>query len=1186
MDLTSIKLRIASAEDILSWSYGEVTKPETINYRTQKPEREGLFSEAIFGPTKDWECYCGKYKRIRYKGIICDRCGVEVTRSIVRRERMGHIKLATPIAHIWFLRGVPSKVATVLGVSLSELEKVIYFASYIVTKVNEDLKAEAMKRVESEFRSKMKNAKNAAGEENLKELKEKEKMNLKNLKKYQIISELDYRDLSIKYGEVFEAGIGADAVRKLLEEVNLEELIAILEGGIKNEHNPLELKKISRRLKFLKSMSRSGIRPESMILNILPVIPPALRPMVPLDGGRYATSDLNDLYRRVINRNNRLKHLLELKAPEVITKNEKRMLQEAVDALIDNSMRRGQATTAASTGQKRALKSLADMLKGKQGRFRQNLLGKRVDYSGRSVIVIGPDLAMSECGLPKHMALELFKPFVIGILIRKELAHNIKSASRLIDQETPDVWEALEEAIKDKLVLLNRAPTLHRLSVQAFKPILIEGKAIRVPALPVFAFNADFDGDQMAVHLPLTKEAQEEARNLILSTHGILKPATGDPVAIASHDISFGCYYLTTVKNGAKGGGKIFGSFTEALLAFDNDLIDLRAMIKVMRHDKSGGNIEVLETTAGRLIFNKAIPRDYGFINKVMTKFDLKYIEADILDELGEDVAVKFLDELKSLGFYYATRSGLSWGMDDLKTPPEKPQIIAGADKMIEENKKLYDDGLLTEYERRTKSIQIWNDAKAQLSVLVKKQLTSESPAYMMVESKSRGNWSVLDQMMGMRGIFANPAGELIELPVKDSFKEGLAPLEYFISTHGARKGLVDTALRTATAGYLTRRLVDVAQDVVVLDEDCKDKEGYTLYAADGKFGGEPLGRRSRGRVIVEDIKDHDGNVVLKKGKVIDKETSKKIDELKLDTVKIRSIIKCKSLRGICRLCYGNDLSKNRLVEVGEAVGIVTAQAIGEPGTQLTMRTFHTGGVAGGADITMGLPRVEEIFEARPPQFKAIISEVDGKVLKVEDKGKQRVITIADTSGENIEYIASPNIAISVKAGDLVGRGQQLTEGHVDLRELFKTSGDIDVVARYIIREVQSIYFPTGDSINDKHVELITRQMFARVRVIEAGDTDLLPGDIIEKRRLIEENTKAVDAKKKEATAEQLLLGITKVSLSTDSFLSSASFQETAKVLIESAIVGKEDNLLGLKENVIIGRLIPAGTGYKERFGK
>ena len=1186
MDLTSIKLKIASAEDILSWSYGEVTKPETINYRTQKPESEGLFSEAIFGPTHDWECYCGKYKRIRYKGIICDRCGVEVTRSIVRRERMGHIKLATPIAHIWFLRGVPSKIASVLGVSLSELEKVIYFASYIVTKVNDELKAEAMKRVESEFRSKMKNAKNAAAEEELKEFKEKEKNNLKNLKKYQIISELDYRDLSIKYGEVFEAGIGAEAVRKLLEEVHLEDLVAELEGESKNEVNPLEQRKISRRLKFLKSMSRSGIRPESMILNILPVIPPALRPMVPLDGGRYATSDLNDLYRRVINRNNRLKHLLELKAPEVITKNEKRMLQEAIDALIDNSMRRGQATTAASTGQKRALKSLADMLKGKQGRFRQNLLGKRVDYSGRSVIVIGPNLGMSECGLPKHMALELFKPFVIGILIRKELAHNIKSASRLIDQETPDVWQALEEAIKDKLVLLNRAPTLHRLSVQAFKPILIEGKAIKVPALPVHAFNADFDGDQMAVHLPLTVEAQEEARNLMLASHAILKPATGDPVAIPSHDISFGCYYLTRMKDGSLGEGKMFGSQEEALLAYENDMIALDAKIKVLMSLKSGGKNQIVETTAGRIIFNQAVPEKYGFINKILTKTDLKYIEGDILDELGEDVTVVFLDKLKSLGFHYATRSGVSWGMDDLKTPPEKPQIIEAADKMIEDNKKLFEDGLLTEYERRSKAIEIWNDAKSKLSVLVKKQLGIDNPAYMMVESKSRGNWSVLDQMMGMRGIFANPAGELIELPVKDSFKEGLAPLEYFISTHGARKGLVDTALRTATAGYLTRRLVDVAQDVVVLEEDCKDKEGYSLYSEDGKFSGETLGRRVRGRVLVEDLKDHDGNVVLKKGKIIDKEVSKKIDELKLDKVKIRSIIKCKSLRGICRLCYGNDLSKNKMVEVGEAVGIVTAQAIGEPGTQLTMRTFHTGGVAGGADITMGLPRVEEIFEARPPQFKALISEVDGKVVSIEDKGKLRVITIEDGVGEKKEYSISPNISVSVKAGDLVGRGQQLSEGHVDLRELFKASGDMDVVARYIIREVQSIYFPTGDSINDKHVELITRQMFSRVRVIESGDTDLLAGDIIEKRRLLEENEKARNDKRRESVGEQLLLGITKVSLSTDSFLSAASFQETAKVLIESATVGKEDYLLGLKENVIIGRLIPAGTGYKERFGE
>ena len=1166
----------------MSWSYGEVTKPETINYRTQKPEKEGLFSEAIFGPIRDWECYCGKYKRIRYKGIICDRCGVEITRSIVRRERMGHIKLATPVAHIWFLRGVPSKIATVLGVSLTELEKVIYFASYVVMKVNEDLKAEAMKRIESEFKSKMKNSKSDKEQESLKELKEREKNNLKSLRKYQILSELDYRDLSVKYGEVFEAGIGAESVRKLLEGVNLEEMVIYLEGTLKNEVNPLERRKISRRLKFLKSMSRSGIRPEWMIITALPVIPPALRPMVPLDGGRYATSDLNDLYRRVINRNNRLKHLLELKAPEVITKNEKRMLQEAVDALIDNSMRRGQITTAASTGQKRALKSLADMLKGKQGRFRQNLLGKRVDYSGRSVIVIGPHLGIAECGLPKHMALELFKPFVIGILIRKELAHNIKSANRLIDQETPDVWSALEEAIKDKLVLLNRAPTLHRLSVQAFKPTLIEGKAIKIPAMPVFAFNADFDGDQMAVHLPLTDEAQKEARELMLASHGILKPATGDPVAIPSHDISFGCYYLTTILDGARGEGKIFSSRYEVLLAYENDVVNLRAKIKVPNPDaESGSRRELIETSAGRIIFNKALPEGYKFINRSLTKPDLKKLEADIWDECGEETTIEFLDKIKDVGFYYATVSGVSWGMDDLRLPADKHKIIDEADIMIEENKRLYEDGLLTEYERKSKAIEIWNQAKTKLSSLVRKQFGPNDPVFMIVDSKSRGSWSAPEQMMGMRGIFANPSGELIELPVKDSFKEGLAPLEYFISTHGARKGLVDTALRTATAGYLTRRLVDVAQDVVVTEEDCKDKEGYTLYAEDGKFSGETLGRRTRGRIVVEDLKDDEGNMVVKKGKVIEKEASHRIDELKIESIKIRSLIKCKTLRGVCRLCYGNDLSKNKLVELGEAVGIVTAQAIGEPGTQLTMRTFHTGGVAGGADITMGLPRVEEIFETRPPQFKALIADMDGKVKLVEEKSKNKIITIISSeTGEEREYLISPNLVVSVSAGDMVTRGQQLSEGHVDLKELFQTTNNIDVVARYIIREVQSIYFPTGDSINDKHVELITRQMFSRVKVVDSGDTDLLIGDIIEKRRLIEENEKAKNNKKIEAQAEQLIMGISKVALSTDSFLSAASFQETAKILIESATIGKEDNMVGLKENVIIGRLIPAGTGF------
>ncbi len=1184
MDLDSIKLKVASPEDILSWSYGEVTKPETINYRTQKPEREGLFSEAIFGPTRDWECYCGKYKRIRYKGIICDRCGVEVTRSIVRRERMGHIKLAAPVAHIWFLRGVPSKIATVLGVSLLELEKVIYFASYIVMKVDEDLKTEAVKRIESEFKSKLKNAKNETESESLKEIRDREKNNLRNLQKYQIISELDFRDLSLKYGEVFEAGIGAEAVRKLLAEMNFEDTIVQLEGELKNESNPLEQKKMSRRLKYLKGMSKAGVRPEWLVMTILPVIPPALRPMVPLDGGRYATSDLNDLYRRVINRNNRLKHLLELKAPEVITKNEKRMLQEAVDALVDNSMRRGQITTAASTGQKRALKSLADMLKGKQGRFRQNLLGKRVDYSGRSVIVIGSELSLAECGLPKHMALELFKPFVIGLLISKGLAHNIKSAGRLIEQETPDVWSALEEAMVNKLVLLNRAPTLHRLSVQAFKPTLIEGKAIKIPAMPVHAFNADFDGDQMAVHLPLTDEAQKEARELMLASHGVLKPATGDPVAVASHDISLGCYYLTSLLEGAKGEGKVFSSRYEALLAYENDFVDLRAMIKVPNpdHGKGADQPKMIETTPGRMIFNKTLPKEYEYVNKTLNKPDLRTIESDIWDEYGEDETIAFLDKIKDLGFHYATVSGISWSMTDLKLPVEKPAIINEADKLIDENRRLYEEGLLTEYERKSKAIEIWNTTKSKLSVLVKKQFGPQDSAFMMVDSKSRGNWSVLDQMMGMRGIFANPSGELIELPVRNSLKEGLTPLEYFISTHGARKGLVDTALKTATAGYLTRRLVDVAQDIVITEEDCKDKEGYTIYGEDSKYSGEMIGKRVKGRTVIEDVIDSNGEVIVKKGKVVDKESAKKIDESKIPHVKIRSVIKCKSLNGICRTCYGYDLSKNKLVEIGEAVGIVTAQAIGEPGTQLTMRTFHTGGVAGaGADITMGLPRVEEIFEARPPQFKALIADMDGKVLAVEDRGKNRVLVIesADTQ-EKREYSVMPNLNLSVGVGDLVSVGQQLSEGHVDLRELYKTTNDIDVVARYIIREVQSIYYPTGDSINDKHVELIVRQMFSRVRVIDSGDTDLLSGDIVERRRVWIENDKARNQKRREAEYEQLLLGITKVSLSTDSFLSAASFQETARILIDSAVVGKEDFLRGLKENVIIGRLIPAGTGF------
>ena len=1180
----SLKLKIASSDEILEWSYGEVTKPETINYRTAKPEKDGLFSEPIFGPMKDWECYCGKYKRIRYKGIICDRCGVEVTRSIVRRERMGHIKLASPVAHIWFLRGVPSKVAMALEASLADVEKVVYFASYIVMRVNDELKAEAMKKIEGEFRSKIKNATDEAEAIKIKEQKDRERGNLRNITKYQVLSELEFRDLSLKYGEVFEAGIGAEAIRKLLAEMDLVAEADRSESDLKITDNPNLRKKLLRRLKLLRGMHKNNIRPEWMIMEILPVIPPALRPMVPLDGGRFATADLNDLYRRVINRNNRLKHLLELRAPEVIMKNEKRMLQEAVDALIDNSMRRGQTMISASTGQKRALKSLSDMLKGKTGRFRQNLLGKRVDYSGRSVIVIGSDLDIDECGLPKHLALELFKPFVVHRLIKADLAHNIRSANRLIDQQTPEVWKALEESIENKLVLLNRAPTLHRLGVQAFKPILIEGKAIKIPALPTAAFNADFDGDQMAVHLPLTEEAQTEARELMLASHAILKPSTGEPVAAPSKDMVFGCFYLTQMIDGLKGEGKIFSSMPEALMAHENGFVDLRAKIKVppakkideKELDKSG----LLETTVGRLIFNSGLPEDFRFLNKTMAKGSLKGLEAEILDERGEVEAVRLLNRIKDFGFHHATLSGVSFSMDDMHSVVEKPEMIAAAEKAVEESHALYEQGLLTEHERKTKAIEIWTDTKANLEKKIKENFKPEDAVYILVESGARGTWSTVNQLVGMRGLMTNPSGEIIELPVKGSFKEGLSVLEYFLSTHGARKGLVDTALNTAQAGYLTRRLVDVAQDVVVREADCKDTVGYMMFLEEGKHLGETLGKRVKGRTTLEDIKDKAGNLIVKKGGLIDKAMAAQIDAAGIPQVKIRSLITCKSREGVCQRCYGFDLSKNRLVEIGQAVGIVTAQAIGEPGTQLTMRTFHSGGVAGGGDITMGLPRVEEIFEARVPAMQASLSDVDGSVKEIKESGRQYTITMLTSAGEERTFVVPFGQALWVKEGDLVTVGQQLSEGHLDLKELYHTVKDIGIVARYIIREVQSVYFSTGEGINNKHVELIVRQMTSRARILDPGDTVLLPGDIVERRQVLEQNEITRQAGGTEASYELILLGISKVALSTESFLSAASFQETAKVLIDAAVLGKEDRLRGLKENVIIGRLIPAGTGY------
>ncbi len=1164
----------------MDWSFGEVVKPETINYRTQRPEPEGLFSEKIFGPEKDFECYCGKYRKIRYKGIVCDRCGVEVTRSIVRRERFGHIKLASPVSHIWFLRGVPSRMAMLIDVSLPDLEKVIYFSSYIITSVNEEAKTEAMKKIDQEFRSKLKEAKTDEDKDKLKVLKDKERLILKEIKRHKIITELEFRELSLKYGEVFEVGIGAEAIKRIFEEINLEALAKEVDSEVNAENNPLQIKKMSRRLRLVNGLLNSGARPEWMFLDVIPVIPPALRPMVQLDGGRFATSDLNDLYRRVINRNNRLKHLLELKAPEVITRNEKRMLQEAIDALIDNGMRKGQALTQSTIGQKRSLKSLSDILKGKQGRFRQNLLGKRVDYSGRSVIVIGPELNIDECGLPKYMALELFRPFIINKLITKGLVNNIRAAGKFIETEVPEVWEALEEVIKEKYVLLNRAPTLHRLGVQAFKPRLHEGKAIRIPAMPTTAFNADFDGDQMAVHLPLTDEAQKEAREIMLASHGILKPATGSPVAVPTKDMVLGCYYLTMETAGRRGEGKVFSSENECLLALDNDFIDLHAKIKLSRKDEK----EHLETTPGRVIFNRVLPAGFPFVNNVFSQDELKKLEVQVLDRYGfSDISVKFLNDLKDLGFKYATISGISWSVYDLKIPAEKDGIVAEAQKLADENEDLYEQGLFTKYERRAKAIEIWTEAKSKLSDYVKKTLGPESPVKIMVDSKARGSWSVVDQLMGMRGLFTNPAGEIIELPVKNSFKEGLTVLEYFISTHGARKGLADTALRTATAGYLTRRLVDVVQDLVVHEEDCKDKDGFMAHAKDTEAIYESLGRRVMGRVSLEELKDDDGKVIVKKGEVITRDKAEAVDRLKLEKLRIRNLISCRARRGVCRICYGYDLSKNQLVRLGEAVGIITAQAIGEPGTQLTMRTFHTGGVAGVGDITLGLPRVEEIFEVRPPSNKGMISDVEGKVISVEHKAGQRMVKIetSDTK-ETREYVLPPMTSALVAEGELVTRGQELSEGSLDLIELFKL-GEKQAVSRYITREIKNVYFTSGEAINDKHIETIVRQMFSRVRIIDGGDSAFIPGEVIELNIILNENDRLKEDGENLIRFEQLLLGITKVALTTESFLSAASFQETARVLIDAAVVGKSDTLRGLKENVIIGRLIPAGTGFKAR---
>lgn len=1169
-----MKIGLASPDKIRSWSHGEVKKPETINYRTLKPEKDGLFCERIFGPTKDWECHCGKYKRVRYKGVVCDRCGVEVTRSKVRRERMGHIELAAPISHIWYFKGIPSRMGLVLDMSPRALEEVIYFASYVVTEPGNT-----------------------------------------TLEKKQLLSEKEYRSYREKYGNKFQAGMGAEAIKKLLQDVDLEKESATLREELKTAQGQRRTRAI-KRLEVIEAFRNSGNDPSWMVLDVLPVIPPELRPMVQLDGGRFATSDLNDLYRRVINRNNRLKRLLDLGAPSIIVQNEKRMLQEAVDALIDNG-RRGRPVTGPGN---RPLKSLSHMLKGKQGRFRQNLLGKRVDYSGRSVIVVGPNLKMYQCGLPKEMAIELFKPFVMKELVAKGLAHNIKSAKRKIERLSPEIWDVLEEVIKEHPVLLNRAPTLHRLGIQAFEPTLVEGRAIRLHPLVCTAYNADFDGDQMAVHVPLSAEAQAEARLLMLAAQNILNPKDGKPVVTPSQDMVLGNYYLTLERKGAIGEGMVFKDREEALIAYQNGYVHLHTRVAVHAGSlknptfTEGQNKKLLLTTVGKLIFNEILPKSFPYINEPTTsnleeKTPAKYFVdpsaniKEILEErelispfkkgyLGKIIAEvfkrykitatsKMLDRMKDLGFKYSTKAGITISIADITVLPQKYEILEDAQRKVDNVQKQFRRGLITEDERYDRVISIWSAAKDEIQGKLMESLDKFNPIFMMSDSGARGNASNFTQLAGMRGLMANPAGRIIELPIKSSFREGLTVQEYFISTHGARKGLADTALKTADSGYLTRRLVDVAQDVIIREEDCGTDRGiYVSAIMDGTEIIESLEERLIGRYSRKTVRHPETNkVIVGQNELITEDIAKEIVKAGITSVWIRSAFTCNTKHGVCKKCYGYNLATGQEVEVGEAVGIIAAQSIGEPGTQLTMRTFHTGGVAGD-DITQGLPRVQELFEARNPKGQAVITEIDGEITSIsEGKDRQQEIVVSG-SIETRTYNAPYTARLKVAVGDMVKRGQELTEGSIDPKELLKVT-DVQTVQQYLLHEVQRVYRMQGVEIGDKHIEVMVRQMLRKVRVIDSGETDVLPGTLMDIHQFTEANKKALLEGKNPATGKPVLLGITKASLETDSFLSAASFQETTRVLTDAAIKGKQDELLGLKENVIIGKLVPAGTGMQ-----
>jgi len=1188
LDLESIRIKIASPEDIMSWSHGEVIKPETINYRTQKPEKDGLFDERIFGPEKDYECACGKYKRIRYKGVVCDRCGVEVTKSSVRRERMGHIKLYTPVSHIWFLRGVPSRMGLVLDKSSQQLEKVIYFSSYIVTSVNEAAREAIMEAIEQEYKSKVKKETTEAGKTELKQAREKAKEEVLEIKPLRILSEVVYHTLSLKYGEVFEAGTGAEVVRELFTKIDLKKETDIIAEEAKNAP-PAMKKKVLRRLKLFQGMLRANVRPEWMFLDVLPVLPPDLRPMVQLDGGRYASSDLNDLYRRVINRNNRLKYLQEIKAPPVIVRNEKRMLQEAVDALIDNEMRKG-VTTTATTGGKRLLKSLAAMLAGKQGRFRQNLLGKRVDYSGRSVISVVPELKFSQCGLPKTLALEIFKPFVIKRILDKELAYNIRGAARLVEEKTPEVWAILEEIIKDKLVLLNRAPTLHRLGIQAFRPILTEGETIKLHPLVCEAFNADFDGDQMAVYLPLSDEAQKEAREIMLSTLNLLRPATGMPIMGPFRDIALGCYYLTKLSNTQDTSDpkniKVYSSSSEATTAFEYGFLSQNDVIKVPHPKHPEGKHELLETTVGRLILNAVFPDDYPYINKLIDNKVLKGIVREIIEKYPNEDAVVTIDKIKTLGFEYCTLSGVSWGMDDLIVPKEKKGLIDAAEEEVRKIDNHFEKGLLSTDEKTSQKILIWQTVKSKLEALLKTSLPKDGPVMSIITAGARATWAQPVQMAGMKGLVNNPSGDIIELPVKSSFTEGFNVLEYFISTHGARKGTADSALRTSSAGYLTRRLVDVAHDVIIAESDCGDKSGLEVSKKDADVIEQDFVFKIVGRTALETV-EHQKMVFVKKNEVINWQMAKAIAEEKgIERVVVASPLTCKSSQKCCQKCYGWDMGRNDLVKTGEAVGIVAAQAIGEPGTQLTLRTHHLGGIVGAGDITSGLPRIEEIFECRSPKGEAIMTLTEGKVIDVDEE--RRIVKIqpskkSSSKKEIMEYKIPGRIAITVVKGQEVQENQPLCDGSLDLKKLYKSAG-VQATQRYILQEVQRIYSSQGVDINDKHIEIIIQKMFSRIKVKEEGDSQWIRGEVIEREIFNEEVDKLKAEKKNPPVGVQMLLGISEVALNSESFLSAASFQQTSRVLIKAALEGKEDKLRGLKENVIIGKLIPVGTGFIPRI--